>query len=173
MTKKALINTVQKPKGDEFNTPTVAVKPLVPFLQSDAVYWECTDPGNSKITEVLEQNLFSVQSSHLDSGVDFLTQNPPFDYDIIITNPPYSIKTQFLERAFQLGKPFAFLLPITTLEGVQRGELFQKYGLQLLVINRRVQFVAHSKTGAWFNASWFCWKLLPRDLIFVKLPKYP
>lgn len=41
----------------------------------------------------------------------------PQHYDLIITNPPYSFKDQFLKRAFELDKPFMMLLPITTLEG--------------------------------------------------------
>jgi len=34
--------------------------------------------------------------------------------DIIITNPPYSLKEEFFKRAYELGKPFAFLMPLTT-----------------------------------------------------------
>lgn len=71
------------------------------------------------------KNGYSVIPTHIKYGNDFLKFEPT-DYDIIITNPPYSLKNKFLERAFSLKKPFLFLLPITTLEGLNRGKMFRE-----------------------------------------------
>ena len=91
----------------------------------------------------------------------------PQHYDLIITNPPYSLKDQFLERAFSLGKPFMMLLPITTLEGKKRSEMFRKNGVQVLIPNKRFNFIA-AKKGSWFQTSWFtCGLGLERDLNFI------
>ena len=38
--------------------------------------------------------------------MDFLRQTPN-KWDIIVTDPPYSQKDEFLQRAYALGKPFA------------------------------------------------------------------
>jgi len=164
MKTSALVSYTGRPKNDEFITPPEAVYPILPYLPTDKIYWECTDNGNSGITRVLKENGLRVVST----GFDFLKYTPDFHFDIIITNPPFSLKDAFLERAYELGKPFAFLLPLHSLEGVRRGRLFRKYGLQLLVLDRRVRFTSE-KNGPWFNVSWFCWKLLPKDLIFVSL----
>jgi len=53
---------------------------------------------------------------------------------------------------------------------VERGALFRKYGIQLIVLDRRINFMKNKK-NVWFNTSWFCWKLLPKDLIFEKVEK--
>ena len=63
-------------------------------------------------------------------------------------------------------------MPLTALEGKKRGELYRKYGIQLIIPNKRINFETPSGkgSGAWFQVAWFCWKLnLPKDLMFVEL----
>jgi hypothetical protein len=97
----------------------------------------------------------------------------PEHYDCIITNPPFSIKQQFLERAYMLGKPFAFLLPLTTLETKKRQDLFRLYGLEIILLDRRINFFTPSGmvSSAWFATAWFTWGLnIGKQLSFEKLP---
>lgn len=161
--KKAMIDYVKNEKVDEYNTPLKAVTPLIPYIQPSWTVWECTDPGNSVITSALKEQGNKVISTHIKDGYNFFEYQPSI-FDCIITNPPYSIKTEFLRRAYEIGKPFAFLLPITALEGIERSELYQKYGLELLILNKRVNYL--KEKSVWFNSSWFCWKILPKQLIF-------
>ncbi len=168
--KHAMINHIKKGPYDELFTPPEAVVPLLKYLPKKLRYWECTDFGESNITLVLKENGFIVKSSHIQQNINFLKDDPPFEYDVIITNPPYSIKDSFLERAYNIGKPFCFLMPLTTLEGVKRGKMFRKYGIQLLVLDRRINFMKNKK-NVWFNTSWFCWKILPKDLVFEEVLK--
>jgi hypothetical protein len=91
-------------------------------------------------------------------------------WGLIVSNPPYSIKNKFLKRAYQLGKPFMFLLPITTLEGVERNEMFRRNKIQLLIPDKRFEFSPEKKRGAWFQTSWFTWGLgLEKELNFIPL----
>ena len=168
--KKALINYIKQAKHDQFYTPPEAVFPILKYLPKDKIYWECTDCGNSSITKVLKERGFNVVSTHINNGFDFLRDTPNFNFDIIITNPPYSLKTEFIRRAYSFGKPFLFLLPLTSLEGKSRGKLFRENGLQLIVLDSRINFMADKK-NVWFNTSWFCWKLLPSNLIFERVIK--
>ena len=157
-------------RSDEFMTPEYAIKPLLPFLKEDMIIWECAWGGGS-LAKHLRKKGFEVIGENVK---DFLNVNTKFYFDIIVTNPPYSIKDKFLEKAFELGKPFAFLMPLTTLEGLKRGELFRKHGIQLIIPNRRINFITPSGkgSGAWFQTAWFCWKMnLPKDLNFVELER--
>ncbi len=61
------------------------------------------------------------------------------------------------------------LIPISTLEGVYRNELFSKYGIEVLVIDKRIAYT--NKNSNWQNTSYFCWKVLPDKLIFEKIEK--
>ena len=98
---------------------------------------------------------------------DFLNGYSPA-HDVIITNPPFSIRDDFLRKAYGLGKPFAFLLPLETLAGISRRPLFADNGIQLLIPDRRIDYIrADGKTSAChFPTAWFCWHLLPQPLIF-------
>ena len=62
------------------------------------------------------------------------------------------------------------LLPITSLEGIKRGKMYREKGIELLVFDRRCNFIYDKvKKSNWFNTSWFCWKVLPKQLIFEEL----
>jgi len=117
----------------------------------------------------LKDNGFKVVTSHINKNQNFFEYQPD-NWDILITNPPYSLKDEFLERAYELGKPFCMLLPLTALEGVKRGDLFRKYGIEVLVLDKRVNFMKEKKS-CWFNTSWFCWNMLPKQLVFEKIIK--
>ena len=168
MKKQALINYIKKPKEDEFYTPKEAILPLLKYIPKYRIIWECTDTGDSKISYLLKEMGHKVISTHIKTGFDFLKDNPNFNFDIIITNPPYSQKTEFLKRAYELNKPFGLLMPITTLEGKKRGELYRNYGIQLLIFDKRINF-SKTKKRPWFGVAWFCYKLLPSQLIFMKI----
>jgi hypothetical protein len=142
---------------DEVYTPSYALSPLLPYLKKEWLIWE-NAWGKGHLAKHLKRFGFKVCS---------------WKGDCIVTNPPYSKKEEFLERAYKLGKPFAYLLPLTALEGKKRGELYKKYGIQLIIPNRRIDFIMPNKQGnSWFQVAWFCWKFnLPKDLMFVELNK--
>ena len=155
---------------DELYTPEEAVEMIIPFIPKNVkTIWECTAIKESKIVKVLKEYGYKVITSHINNDKDFFKYEPK-EYDMIITNPPYSLKDKFLERAFQLNKPFMFLLPITTLEGKKRGKMFNENKIQLLIPNKRFNFIPEKKKSAWFQTSWFCSKIkLDKDINFISL----
>ena len=157
-------------RSDEFQTPKVAINCLLPYLKKEWVIWECAWGGGS-LANHLEEKGFKVEQI----GEDFLNDiiiGVKDRFDCIVTNPPYSLKDKFLEKCYKIGKPFALLMPLTALEGKKRGELYRKYGIQLIIPNKRINFITPSGkgSGAWFQVAWFCYKLnLPKELNFVDL----
>ncbi len=154
------------PRGDEFYTPPQAIEILLPFLPVGKTVWEVAW-GQGHLAKVLKCHGFKVQGR---AGVDFLTATPP-EFDLIVSNPPFSLKDEFLIRAYTLGKPFALLLPLEALFGVKRSPLYMAHGLQLLVPNRRIQFFNADGLPCNFHSCWFCWQLLPRDLMWADMPR--
>ena len=155
-------------RSDEFGTPMEAVEILLPYLKKKDIIWECAWGGGS-LARHLKALGFNVVGN---KDIDFIKNRITSGFDCIITNPPYSKKEEFLQRCFEIGKPFALLMPLTALEGKKRGELYKKYGIQLIIPNKRFNFETPSGkgSGAWFQTAWFCWKLnLPKDLMFVDL----
>lgn len=165
--KKAMINYIKSPKNDELYTPREAVYPILKYLDKSKIYWECTDFGNSNIRKVLVENGFNVIATRKEE-FDFLKDDPLFKFDVIITNPPYSIKDKFLKRCYELDKPFALLLPLTALEGKERGKLYRKNGIELIVLDKRINFMKEKK-NVWFNTSWFCCGICDKQLNFERV----
>lgn len=167
--KQALLNYIKNEKNDELYTPSNAVIPLLTIIPKSYIIWECTDFGSSNITKIFKDNGYKVISTHI-SNFNFLTDKPSFYFDVIITNPPYSLKDEFIKKCYEYKKPFALLLPITALEGSKRNELYHKYGIQLLIFDKRINYMKNKKSN-WFNTSWFCYRLLNKDLNFIKLER--
>ena len=165
--KQAMINYVKNTKNDELYTPREAIYPILKYLDKTKIYWECTDFGDSNIRKVLVENGFKVIATRKDE-FDFLKDDPLFRFDAIITNPPYSIKDKFLKRCYELDKPFALLLPLTALEGKERGKLYKEKGIELVVLDKRINFMKE-KRNVWFNTSWFCYKICDKQLNFEKI----
>lgn len=51
-----------------------------------------------------------------------------YEYDCLMTNPPFSIKTQVIEKVAKDGKPAALVLPLDSIGGVARHKIYEKYG---------------------------------------------
>ena len=140
---------------DEFQTPGYALNSLLFYLYKDWVIWECAC-GKGNLSNALFIHGYDVIPTDIMQGYDFIEYQPN-KWDCIVTNPPYRYKQEFLERAYQLGKPFAFLMPLTTLETAKRQRLFREYGLEVIFMPKRINFETPSGkgAGAWFATAWF------------------
>lgn len=106
--KQSLINYVQNPKFDDIYTPTEAVLPLLKYIPKNIIIWECCDNnGNSNITKILKEYGYKVITSG--KNEDFLQYEQKEDFDMIITNPPYSLKDKFIKRCYEWKKTFLFI----------------------------------------------------------------
>lgn len=165
--KQAMINYMQNEKNDELYTPNEAIYPILKYLDKSKIYWECTDYGDSNIRKVLVENGFKVIATRKEE-FDFLKDDPLFKFDVIITNPPYSIKDKFIKRCYELDKPFLLLLPLTALEGKERNKLYKEKGIELIILNKRINFMKN-KNNVWFNTSWFCKGITDKQLNFEEV----
>lgn len=158
---------LKKGSPDDFQTPPEALMPLLPFLKKDWTIWECAS-GKGNLSAYLKKQGFKVISTDILTGKDFLSYEPK-QYDCIITNPPYALKQEFLERAYCLGKPFAFLLPLTTFETAKRQQYFKHCGLEVIFLDKRINFETPdgSGDGSWFATAWFTnWLKIGKQMNF-------
>ncbi len=147
--------------NDEVYTPADALDQIIPHLDKKLTYYDCTSNTSHNILNYLRDNGFTVLGSE---GRDFLVDDLPDGVDVILTNPPYSIKDDFIARCYELGKPWAMLMPVNTVQGKKRGAMFMRDGLEMLVINHRVKFT--EKGSPSFGVAWFCNDVLPDKLMF-------
>ena len=121
--------------NDYYATDPRAVEMLLQMETFAPVIWEPAC-GEGHISKVLQAHGYEVISTDLiyrgfgdPEPLNFLEETiDGFEGDII-TNPPYSVGLQFVERALESVRPggkVAMFLTVNFLEGKRRGELFKK-----------------------------------------------
>lgn len=165
--------------NDYYATPTSATSDLFNVVDFSGNFLEpCVGAGH--IAEVIKQyypgsaviGLDLVDRGYENTIVsDFLTYDfGGAVFDNIVTNPPYSIAQEFLEKGMQIVAPngkIAMFLKIQFLEGSKRKKMFEKYPPEYI-------YVFSKRQNPWRNGravdengkpwqstmcfAWFVWK---------------
>lgn len=158
-------------KNDECFTPAYGVKPLLKYMSKDLIYWLPFDTEESEFVLRFREEGYRVVRSHIEDGVDFLTFNPWFHFDCIISNPPFTGKRKIFERAISFNKPFALLMSNTWLNDAAPKQLFKDIDLQLLMFEERMKFKGQGDKIT-FSSSYFCRDFLPKQIVMDSLKEY-
>lgn len=159
-------------ESDEYYTPKEAVIPIIKYLKKEMVVWCPFDTEDSEYVKCIQANGNKVIFSHIDNGENFFSFEPKERYDVIISNPPFSLKDDILKRLDELNKPFAILLPLPTLQGQKRFEYLKN--CEALIFDKRINFYNDKEhkvmvKGVAFASIYICKNFLPEKLIFEKL----
>jgi hypothetical protein len=152
-------------KQDELYTPSILVEPIVDYIKPKSIIWCPFDTELSEFVIRFKELGHQVIYSHYNTGQDFFNYEPE-RYDYIISNPPFSLKLKILNRLYQLDKPFAMLLGLPILNYQEIGNFFLNKNLELLIVDKKVSFDGNTSS---FNTSYFCNKMLPKNIIFHHL----
>lgn len=168
------LDKIANSKNDEFYTPLYAVKPIAKYISSGSVIWCPFDTESSWFVKYFTAKGHHVIASHIDTGIDFFTCSVP-ECDYIISNPPYSQKTEVLERLFKIGKPFAMLLGVVGLfESQKRFNLFKYNEFEIMYLNRRVAYFRNysdqkPSIHPPFSSVYVCHYVLPESIVFEEI----
>lgn len=157
-----------KKSSDEQYTPAYAVAPIVKYIPKNKTVWCPFDTEHSEFVLALRDAGIRVVHSHILTGEDFFAYEPE-KWDMIVSNPPFSIKRKVVERCLALGKPFALLLSNLWINSSAPARLFAEKEMQMLLFDKRIQFT--EKNAAYFGSSYFCHKVLPRQIVFENLER--
>jgi len=156
-----------KGKDDEFYTLKKDWERIQEFIPKDKVIWEPFSNGKYEGVEYLESICKEVKSN---TG-DFFKNTP--DYDVVITNMPFSIKRDVLIRLKELDKPFILILPTLSLQTKYMKNLFNG-DLQVILPTKKIFFYKwiDGEKKIYDKLSWYCcyvcFKMnLPRDIIWL------
>lgn len=107
-------------KNDFYQTPYSMTQQLLENVVFDINYGVLEPScGDKAISKVLEKNGYSVVSKDIVLGDNFLNESQEYDY--IITNPPFSLAKEFIQKCREVcKKKFALLLPLAYLHGETR-----------------------------------------------------
>lgn len=170
MQEKSTNEYVRTSKGnnDECYTYRYAVEPLLEFLKphKEKTIWCPFDTEESEFVKVFTEHGYKVINSHIDYGQDFYKYEPE-QFDLIISNPPFTNKTEMFKRILSFNKPFAILMSVLYLNDGTPYRLFKDIDLQLLLFPKRMTFKGQTYTNKInFMSCYFCKDFLPKQIIF-------
>jgi hypothetical protein len=156
-------------KDDDYSTKIETIEDVVPFIKkTDKIY----DPFycDGYVKEQWKKLGFDIHHEK----VDAFNLNLIPDYDIMISNIPFSCKEKCVKHALSLGKPFMLIMPISAIGS----RWIVKYwdDLQFIVPDGRYSYYkpdyAERKSASWFDSVWVCSKMnLDEKIIKLKRNK--
>lgn len=129
-----MADTPYRNKQDEWMTPYEIAQTCYDLLGAKAGQKVINpfDKPESNFVKVAENN--GLNSIH---GITDYLEATFYSYDLLCTNPPYSIKDKVIEKVYQYGKPAALVLPADSLSGVKRHHLFKTFGYPSIYVPQK------------------------------------
>ncbi len=148
---------------DAYETPAWVTALLLPHIP-DRIQnvWEPAC-GSGKMVRALSVRFDAVYGTDINADRDFLFERTNDHYDAIITNPPYELATEFINRALALTQGrlgfVAMLLRTDFDHAISRSFLFGKCPqfAKKLVLTKRIRWFEDSRGQPSFNHAWFVW----------------
>jgi hypothetical protein len=114
-------------------------------------------------TDIIQRE--DVFGTGIKGGIDFLSAKYPYDYyDHVITNPPFSLAQEFIEKSLRTAtKKVAMFCKIQLLEGISRKRMFQGSPLKTVyVFSHRVNPLRNGvpvdeRGKPWSSTMCFAW----------------
>ena len=162
-------------QNDEFYTPRYAIIPLVKYLPKGVTVWCPFDTQESLIVKTLVDYGWTVSASHISTGCDFF--DTEVQGDVIVSNPPYSLKYEVFKRLFDLNLPFAMLVGVVGLfESQKRFDMFSENEFEIMWLNKRISYFKSyydekPSLNPPFSSVWLTSRLLPRENVFERIIK--
>lgn len=133
--------------------------------------------GEGHISKVIQDVLPNSQIESTDlidrgfgiGGVDFLEKQYNKKYDYIVTNPPYKLAQEFVEKSLSItNKKVAMFLKIQFLEGIGRYNMFKNTSLKVIHVfsgrqdpwrdGKTLNPETGKKWGSTMCFAWFIWE---------------
>lgn len=155
-------------KHDDYMTPKYAWEDIKHLIPTGKVLWEAFY-GDGKSGQYLKDLGFDV----IHEQINFFENNRG---DIVVSNPPFSLTKEVLERLIELDKPFILILPASKLCTQYVRKCFKNKLLQIIIPRKRIHFEKHIdgkvptdwKNACNFDCFYYCYKIgLPNDIIWL------
>jgi len=156
-------------KHDDYMTPKYAWEDIKEYIPKKKI-WEAFY-GDGRSGNFLTELGFDV----IHEARDFF-EEPPDEWDMIVSNPPFSKSKEVMKKLLEYDKPFILILPSSKINTSYFREWKDK-GLQIMIPRKRIHFlklvdgkpVEGWKNACNFDCFYYCYKIdLTRDIIWLE-----
>jgi hypothetical protein len=164
----AVFHTKTFLKHDDYMTPKYAWEHVKQYIPQDKVIWEAFY-GDGKSGTYLQELGFNV----IHEPIDFFEENKG---DIIVSNPPFSLSKEIMDRLYELDKPFMIIFPSSKIN-TQYFRKWKDKNLQIIIPKKRIHFTKkvdgetpkNWKNACYFDCFYYCYKMnLPNDIVWLQ-----
>ena len=171
-------STTEREKNDFYATDPKTLKLFLDeFLKDNSLDGDVLEPacGQGHISKTIKEVIpnCDVLSTDLinrgygQGGIDFLTHDYGRTFDVVITNPPFSLAKEFIEKGLDVSNKYVIMLcKIQLLEGVGRKDMFLNTPLKYVYVHSSRQATwkegrpTDSNGKKWATTmclAWFVW----------------
>lgn len=156
-------------QGDEYYTPKYAVDLLLPYLSKKEEITKIWCPFDkkeqSKYYESFTESGYEVFCTHIDDGQDFFEYEPDFEFDAIISNPPFSRKNEIFKKVIEENKPWALLMSATSVQSASFIQILsEETHMNTIMFDKRISFNGERPS---FPSWYFTGKLLDKNEFYL------
>ena len=156
---------------DAYNTPHHCFEDIIDFIpnREKLVVYEPFILNNKYSTSKASLLSMGFKKVIAETDWDFFEMYNKLEYDIIISNPPFSIKQKIFKLLKQIDKPFILIVPVSIITKKYFMDNF-KDDFQIIIPKKRIQFIKDSVQldRCWFDCCYIAYKMnLEKDITYL------
>ena len=147
---------------DQYMTPYSAWQNIIRYIPKERAIWVCFFGDGCSGEHLRKLGCINV----IHEKIDFFTSDRG---EVIVSNPPFSLKKQVFKRLHELQKPYILLVPIATITKKYFTTYF-KDKCQIIIPQKRIQFVKDGQqtSASWLDVIYLCYNMnLQKDIIYL------
>ena len=159
-------------KHDDYMTPNHAWEDIKHLIPKDKLIWEAFY-GDGESGKYLKEKM---NLNIIHEPIDFFDDKTLPEFDMIISNPPFSIAKDVFKRLKELDKPFIIICPSSKINTSYVRENYKNKKLQIIIPRKRIHFIKlvdgkvpdKYKSSCNFDCFYYVWKMnLPNDITWL------
>lgn len=150
-------------KHDDYMTPKSAWENIKDYIPKDKIIWEAFY-GDGESGNYLKDLGYDV----IHEPIDFFENNKG---DIIVSNPPFSLCKEIMNRLYELDKPFILIFPSSKIN-TQYFRKWKDKDIQIIIPKKRIQFIKNGdelQNKCNFDCFYYCYKInLQKHIVWLE-----
>tara|TARA_R110002126_G_C10151193_1_gene471708 strand:- start:55 stop:540 length:486 start_codon:yes stop_codon:yes gene_type:complete len=150
---------------DDYMTPKYAWENIKEYIPHHKVIWEAFYGDGTSGTHLQDLGFNTIHEP-----INFFDNNTTPEYDLIVSNPAFSIIKDVLIRLNELDKPFILIMPSSKINTQYFRQWKDK--IQIIIPRKRIQFIKNGdelQNSCNFDCFYYCYKMnLPTDIVWLE-----